>query len=94
MHEILAEEYVSMSRAYENASTDCHPLPGSQEQLTFALVEVSRQRDEWRKLVANMARAYRKERPLRTADFHTAGCECLRCAMDEAEAAFKKIMSA
>lgn len=93
MHELLAEDYVTKSRAYEKASSDCHPLPGSQEQLTFALVEVSRQRDEWRKLMAKAARAYRKERPLRTADFHIAGCECLRCAMDEAEAAFKNILS-
>lgn len=62
MHELLAEEYVNRSRAYEKASSDCHPLPGSQEQLTFALVEVSRQRDELRKLLARMTRAYRKDR--------------------------------
>lgn len=94
MHELLAEEYVNRSRAYEKASSDCHPLPGSQEQLTFALVEVSRQRDELRKLLARMTRAYRKDRPLRTADFHIEGCDCLRCAMDDAEAVFKKIMTA
>lgn len=93
MHEVLAEQYVNKSRAYEKASSDCHPLPGSQEQLTFALVEIARQRDELRKLLARAAMAYRKERPLRTADFHVHGCECLRCAMDDAEALFKMILS-
>ena len=93
MHELLAEKYVKLARSYEKASNDCHPMPGSQEQLTFALVEISRQRDELRKLLAKAARAYRKDYPLRTADFHV-GCECLRCAMDEAEAALEKIVAA
>lgn len=38
MHELLAEKYVKLARSYEKASNDCHPMPGSQEQLTFALV--------------------------------------------------------
>lgn len=93
MHEVIAENYVNKARAYERADSDCHPIPGSAEQLAFALVSVSHQRDEHRKLIARIVRAYKKATPLRTADFHTQGCDCLRCAMDDAEGAMRKILS-
>lgn len=31
--------------------------------------------------------AYKRQNPMRTADFHQSACDCLRCAMDNLEAA-------
>lgn len=37
---------------------------------------------------------YKQENPWRTADMHTTECSCMRCAVDEADAAISKAESA
>lgn len=84
MHELLAEKYVEKARAYEQADSDCSPLPGSAEQLTFALVSVARERDLARERLARIVKEYDKAFFMRTADMHPVQCDCLRCAVDAA----------
>lgn len=84
MHEMLAQKYVDAARAYERADDDCTPLPGSAEQLAFALVSVARERDAALELLRRIVRSYDKDIPMRLADFHSPGCGCLRCAVDAA----------
>jgi hypothetical protein len=54
-----------------------HPDPSDREGMVEAL----------RRIVA----AYNREVLIRTADVHSAGCECLRCAIDNAEDALRKM---
>lgn len=54
-----------------------HPDPSDREGIVAAL----------RRIVA----AYDREVLMRTADVHSAGCECLRCAIDNAEDALRKM---
>lgn len=84
MHEMLAQKYVDAARAYERADDDCAPLPGSAEQLAFALVSVARERDDALERLRQIVRSYDKAIPMRTADFHNPSCLCLRCAVDAA----------
>ena len=35
----------------------------------------------------DVIKAYKKLAPMRTADFHSSDCGCLRCAVDNLEAA-------
>jgi len=84
MHEMLAEKYVAKAMEYEAADSDRHPLPGSAEQLTFALVSVARDRNRAEDLLRKVVKQYEKSVFMRTADMHSGDCECLRCAMDNA----------
>ena len=82
---MLAQKYVEKARDYERADSDCAAIPGTAEQLTFALVAVSRERDEAVAKLRAIIKAYKKSTGgLRTADFHAIGCDCLRCAVDNA----------
>lgn len=40
--------------------------------------------------ISGVVNAYRKQCPLRTADFHDQRCDCLRCKIDDAEALLKR----
>lgn len=91
MHEALAERYVAKAMEYEGADNDLHPLPGTAEQLTFALVSVARERNRAENLLRKMVKAYEKSVFMRTADTHHDNCECLRCAFDDAEAHVKRL---
>jgi len=85
MHEKLAQKYVEKAREFERADSDCAALPGNAEQLTFALIAVSRDRDDAVAKLNAIVKAYKKSTGgLRTADFHSSGCDCLRCAVDNA----------
>lgn len=41
--------------------------------------------------LAGVVSGYDLQNPLRSADFHRANCECFRCAIDRARAAFYAI---
>lgn len=87
MHQLLAQKYVEKAMAYERADDDKAPLPGSAEQLTFALVSVARERDLAHERLARIVKQYDKECFMRTADMHPVQCDCLRCAVDAARSA-------
>jgi hypothetical protein len=91
MHEVLAEKYVAKAMEYEGADSDCHPLPGTAEQLTFALVSVARERNRAEHLLRNIVKQYEKSVFMRTADMHPDTCECLRCAVDDASSHIAKL---
>lgn len=40
--------------------------------------------------LAKVIEAYKRANPIRTADFHKHDCDCLRCAIDNAEAALSR----
>lgn len=84
MDEMLAETYVRKARDYVRADSDCAPLPGSAEQMTFALLSVARERDLLRERLARIVKQYDAEFFMRTADMHPVQCDCLRCAVDAA----------
>lgn len=84
MHEALAENYIKKAKEYEQASSNCSPLPGGAEQLAFALLEVARQRDDAEEMLRLVVTKYQESVFMRTADFHNENCGCLRCAMDDA----------
>lgn len=86
MHQLLADKFVEKAREYEAADSDCAPLPGSAEQLTFALLSVARDRDLIRERLARIVQRYDAEFFMRTADMHPVQCNCLRCAVDAARA--------
>jgi len=85
MHELLAQKYIDKAREYEKAG-DCGTLPGSAEQMTFALLSVARERDLLRERIARIVKQYDAEFFMRTADMHPVQCDCLRCAVDAARA--------
>jgi hypothetical protein len=48
---------------------------------------VSDRRDIVHAAARDVIAAYRRANPIQTADFHGSSCSCLRCAVDNLEAA-------